>query len=537
MTLTIAESAILVSIYKPILFGLVAGLWAFAVSHIDKDLVKYFMPHQLWNLLLLGAAVLALGLWLLLPFFWLGLPIALVIIIGSLVGYHFYRNTVVPAHAQWRFDLDTIRRAWEQSQQKKTQAAAVVRLIDSDGQMVDVPVGDDPLAPAYEAIETIFDFALPRRAERIDMLASGKETVVAVQIDGVRYPQTKLDPKVGVTAIDYLKKHAGMDVSDRRKRQKGTLKLSHDIPHTLELVTSGTTRGLSLSIHVDPMALRSIKLDELGMLDSQIERIKPVLDDSTRVVLVVSPRHHGMTTTIYSFLSRHDPYLNNIMSLEDEVAFELEGITHSTYKTGPDAPTIPKQLESLMLREPKVVLMSHLTAPETAQMVVKYTDDARFYIGLRQKDTITGLRAWTQAVEDQQVAADSLAGVVSQRLLRKLCPTCRIAYKPDPALLKKLNLPVDRVKQLYRHSGKVIVKDQEQICEACVGLGYIGRRAVYEAMPLDDECRELIGQGHLDQLKNRLRKTGMLYMQEAALTLAAEGITSVSEISRVLAEK
>ena len=207
------------------------------------------------------------------------------------------------------------------------------------------------------------------------------------------------------------------------------------------------------------------------------------------------------------------------------------------YKKGPDAPTIPKQLESLMLRDPKVVLMSHLTSPETAQMVIKYTDEARFYLGLRQKDTFAGLKAWAAAVDEPQLAADSLAGVISLRLLRKLCPTCRIAYKPDPALLKKLNLPAERVKQLYKHSGKVMVKDQEQVCETCVGLGYLGRRAVYEVMPLDDECRALIGQRQLDQLKNRLRKQGMLYMQEAALTLAAEGVTSVSEISRVLADK
>ena len=77
----------------------------------------------------------------------------------------------------------------------------------------------------------------------------------------------------------------------------------------------------------------------------------------------------------------------------------------------------------------------------------------------------------------------------------------------------------------------------KQVCETCVGLGYLGRRAVYEVMPLDDKCRELIAQKQLDQLKNRLRKQGMLYMQEAALRLAAEGITSVSEISRVLADK
>ena len=532
-----AEAVVLISIYKPIVFALLVGLWALAASHIDKDLVRYYMPHQLWNLILLGTVLLACALWLLLPFFWLGLPVAAVIIFAPLLGYHFYRNTVVPEEAHWRLDMDTIRRIWTKHEGDRHNAAAAVRLIDKDGETVDVPTGDDPLVPVYEALETILDFALPRRAERIDMLASKAETIIAVQIDGVKYPQTRLDAKIGVTMIDYLKKHADLDVADRRKKQAGTLKISHDIPHDLEITTSGTTRGLRLTMLVDPAVLRSVAFDKLGMLDSQREQVKPILNEHTRAVLVVAPPHHGMTSTIYSFVARHDPYLNNIMSLEDEIPFELEGVNHLQYKTGDDAPTIPKQLESLMLREPKVVLMSHLTVPETAQTMIRYTDDARFYVGLRQKDTFAALKAWVKAVGDNQAAGEALGAILSQRLLRKLCPTCRIAYRPDPALLKKLNLPAERVKQLYKHSGKVMVKDQEQACEACVGLGYRGRRAVYEVMVLDDESRALIGKGQISQLKNRLRKGGMLYMQEAALSLAADGITSVSEISRVLADE
>jgi type II secretory ATPase GspE/PulE/Tfp pilus assembly ATPase PilB-like protein len=537
MNPVIAETVFLVSPYKPIIFGLVLGLWAWAASHIDKDLVRHFMPHQLWNLILVSVALLAGGLWLWLPFFWLGLGIALVLLPGVLLGYHFYRNTVVPESEQWQLNLDSFHHDWDEGQKKKSQDAATVRLIDEDGEVVEVPSGEDPLVPVYEALETIFDFALPRCAERIEMLASSKETIVAVQIDGVRYPQTKLEAKIGVTLIDYIKKHAGLDVSDRRKKQKGTLKISHDIPHDLEVTTSGTTRGLSLNMMVDPVILRSIKFDDLGFLDVQRKQIEPALDGDKRAVLVVSPPHHGMTSTLYSFVARHDPYLSNVMSLEDEVPFKLEGVHHLVAKIGPDAPTMPKQLESLMLREPKVVLMSHLTDPETVKMIFRYTDDARFYVGLRQKDSFAALKAWASAADDQRVAGNALEAIISMRLLRKLCPTCRIAYRPDPALLKKLNLPADRVKQLYKHSGKVMVKDREEPCEFCVGLGYRGLRAVYEVMVLDDEARALIGDRQSSRLKSHLRKSGMLYMQEAALMLAADGITSVSEISRVLADK
>lgn len=535
MTPVLADSAVLVSIYKPILFGIVAGLWAYASSYLDKDLQYYMLKRKLWNLIFLATGIIGLGVWLLIPIFWIGLPVALLLIVGTLVGYHFYRNTDVPKSAQWSMSLDSFRQKWDDSQREKAQQSAAVRIVTAEGMGVEVPTGDDPMVPIYEAMENVLEFAIPRRAERIDMLATAKETIVAVQIDGVKYPQTKLEGKIGLTLIDFLKKHAGMDVSDRRKKQVGKLMALHDKPHDLELVTSGTTRGLSLTINVDPAALNAIPLEDLGLLDSQLQQFMPVFEADARAVLVVTPPHQGMTTTLYSLCAQHDPYTANIMSLEDEIAFELEGVNHGLLKKGAEAPTVARQVESLLLREPRILLLGQLSDPDTAKIIAAGATEVRFYLGLRQKDTFSALKAWVQAVGDKQQAGEALGAILSQRLLRKLCTTCRIAYKPDPALLKKLNLPADRVSQLYKHSGQVMVKGEPQPCPDCVGLGYRGRRAVFEVMALDDEGRAMIGEGQLDQLKNLLRKNRMLYMQEAALNLAAEGVTSVSEISRVLA--
>ncbi len=535
MTPVLADTTVLVSIFKPILYGIVVGLWAYASSYIDKDLHYYILKRKLWNLIMLATGLIGLGLWLLIPIFWIGLPIAVLLIVGAMVGYHFYRNTEVPTSAQWSLDMDSFRQKWDESQRQKAQQSAAVRVISNDGMAIEIPTGDDPLVPIYEALENIMDFAIPRRAERIDMLATAQETVVAVQIDGVKYPQTKLDGKIGLTLIDFLKKHAGMDVQDRRKKQSGKMQVLHDMPHELELVTSGTTRGLNLTINVDPTALKTIAVEDLGLLDTQLHQIEPVFEEQSRAVLVVTPPHQGMTTTLYSFCARHDPYTTNIMSLEEDIAFELEGVNHGILKRGADAPTVARQVESMLLREPRIVLLSQLTDPDAAKVVCEHCEETRYYLGLRQKDTFTALKAWVQAVGDKQLAGTGLAAITSQRLLRKLCTTCRIAYNPDPAMLKKLNLPADRVSQLYKHSGQVMVKGEAQPCPDCVGLGYRGRRAVFEVMVLDDEARQMIGQGQFDQLKNHLRRGRMLYMQEAALNLAAEGATSVSEISRVLA--
>jgi type II secretory ATPase GspE/PulE/Tfp pilus assembly ATPase PilB-like protein len=126
--------------------------------------------------------------------------------------------------------------------------------------------------------------------------------------------------------------------------------------------------------------------------------------------------------------------------------------------------------------------------------------------------------------------------VLAQRLVRKLCLSCRAPFTPDPAALKKLNLPADRVGQLYRETGQVMIKDKPQQCPACMGMGFRGRVAVFETMVLDDEARKLIAAGQLDALRAHLRKQRMLWLQEAALARVVEGVTSIGEVQRALAK-
>jgi type II secretory ATPase GspE/PulE/Tfp pilus assembly ATPase PilB-like protein len=147
------------------------------------------------------------------------------------------------------------------------------------------------------------------------------------------------------------------------------------------------------------------------------------------------------------------------------------------------------------------------------------------------------MRAWVKAVGDPKLGADALVAVLSQRLVRKLCTTCRVPYRPDPEALRKLNLPADRVAQLYKHSGQVLVKKEMQPCPACLGVAYSGRIGVFEVMVLDDQARALIVAGQLDQLRAYLRKQKMLWLQEAALARVVDGTTSIAEITRVLSKE
>jgi general secretion pathway protein E len=361
---------------------------------------------------------------------------------------------------------------------------------------------------------------------------------LVVHVDGVKYAQPKPEGRLAISMIDYLKGNAGLDVADRRRRQVGQTQIEAEGlgSHRLTLVTSGSTRAMSLSIRIDPEKHLGMTLDKIGLLPAQLQQIQAVVAAGKGVVLAACPGGQGMSTTLYALLQQHDPYTQSVATLEDEIEFQIEGVNHHAIDAGADAAAIANRLTVLLRSDPQVLMLSRITDAQVVKPLVSAAGEARFYAGLRMGDSFMALRAWIKLVGDPQQAAASLSAIVAQRLVRRLCPTCRVGFKPDPAALKKLNLPAGGG-SLFKPSGQVMVKGKPAVCPACLGLAYRGRVGVFEVMVLDDAARRLIAAGQLDQLRAYLRKNKMKLLQEAALDKVVEGVTSIAEITRVLAEK
>jgi len=534
------EPAVLISIFKPIvLFFLFVG-WGHVVTFLDKDAQTLFLKRRLWNGIHVAAAALAALIWLMLGFFWLGLPLAMIIVISTIVGYGMYRNTKVPEDLHWRMSLNSFKQKIGDIEQTRAQQRASVHLLTREGDPITVPSGDDPYAQAHVAIEQLIDFAMPRGANRIEIAADVRKSAIGVWIDGVSYPQPAMESRLAMTVIDYVKRHAGMDVEDRRRRQRGTLMINVGDygQHELFVASAGSTRGLNMVIEIDREKATLMSLVKLGLLESQRNQIEPLIDENKHVVIVACPAHQGMTTTLNSLISRHDPYTQSIMTLEEEVEIELEGVTHEKIEPGTDAEAIERRLLAILRSDPSVIMLGMLSNVAHARLIADAAANVRFYFGLRHEDTFSALKVWLKAVGDNELAAQSLGALVTQRLVRKLCPTCRIAYKPDPTVLRKLNLPPDRIPQLYKHSGQVRVgRERTETCPSCLGMGYRSRIGVFEAMVLDDKARQILASGQLDQFRAHLRRAKMLYLQESALLKVVEGLTSISEITRALGGK
>ena len=533
-----SESAMLMSIYKPILVVAVMTGWAWVVSYLEKDGRNLFLKWRIWNMIQISGGALAFFIWLFaVPFFWVGLLLALIIFTGTIGGYAIYRNDKVSEHLRWRLSLDSFTQKFGEIQHTQAQKRAAVRLLTKDGADIVVPSGEDPNAQAHVILEQLIDFALPREANRLEMLADANKATLGVRVDGVTYPQPEIEPRLAITLIDYIKQHAGMDTDDRRRKQRGVLLVDAGEygRHELSVAYAGSTRGLNMIVDIDREKATLMSLEPMGLLESQRQKLEPLLDESGYAIIVTCPPHQGLSTTLNSLVNRHDPYTQSVMTLEQEIEIELEGVTHDRIEPGSDGETIERRLAAILRLDPTVVMLGIPIDPARARLVIEAAKEVRFYFGIQSDDTFSALNIWLKTIGNNQLAGQGIGAIISQRLVRKLCSTCRIAYKPDPAVLKKLNLPPERVPQLYKSSGKIRVgKDRTDTCPQCFGMGYRGRVGVFETMVLDNTARKILGSGQIDQFRSHLRRGKMLYLQESALLKVVEGMTSISEINRVL---
>ncbi|MEM6458658.1 MAG: ATPase, T2SS/T4P/T4SS family [Planctomycetota bacterium] len=539
MTPTLAQSVFLMSFVKPALVLAAVAGWGWVVARLDKDAAFYYLKRELFNFAQLGAGVLGFGAMLLLPIFWLGYPLGLLILAGGVAGYVYYRNQQVPEAERWTADLDSFRQKRAAAAEAKQQQKAKLTMKSADGEAVPIPAPGEPALGEYMVLDALMGFALPRNASQIDLSVDTQQAKYRVHIDGVRYPQEAPEPADAVKLIDYIKTVSGMDVEDRRRKQEATLSINVEDhgQHDLKLVSAGSTRGLQMQIAIDPERTSNVPLAHLGFAPNQLASVKQLLGDNRKAVLIASPPMQGQSTTLYSMLQEHDPYTSSVVTLEEQTLFELEGVDHNTIPRGKAASAYQERLGAMLRADPNVVMVDKQPDAETARLLAESAPETRVYAPVDQPDTLTALRFWLKQVGDPRLVAEGLGAVIAQRLVRRLCPTCRVPYTPDPAALRKLNLPADRVGELFRSSGKVMVKDKEILCPDCHGLGYRGRVAVFEVMLIDEQAAKYLAANEIDGLRLYLRKQKMLYLQEAALTKVVEGITDIKEVTRVMSGK
>jgi type II secretory ATPase GspE/PulE/Tfp pilus assembly ATPase PilB-like protein len=530
----------LVSYIKPLLMLGTLIPYAWVASKVEPDARRYLLPVALWNGIFVGAAGVGLIAALAIPIFWVGWPVMILILIGTLWGYWQFRDKRVPANAKFQLVSENLKKSMAERQARKATAEAAIKFFSPSGKPQPMPQRDTPEHAVHMALESFLLPALTRRVARLDVAATGPQQplVPLHTIDGVRVKGEPIAPQTAVEAIDYLKKMSGLNLDDRRRRQTADVKMIGPTRDVLATVSVwGSSAGPALRIDFDRAKSIQVPFESLGFLPTQLDSLRAFADAGKRhgVFLISALPGQGLTTSAYSLLSRHDAYTCNIKTLEKNVELHLEGVDHAQFNPANPTVDFATNLQSILRRDPDVVYIADVTDPNAGRIASNPgIAGPLIYVAVPSESIGAAVSEWFRAVGDLKAAAKGLVGVSHQRLIRKVCEACRQPLQPTPELLKRLGVPQGKSVDLFRANGKVQVKNRVEDCPVCQGTGFFGLTACYEVMLIDDAMRQMLAEGDFKSAYAYARREHkLMQLQEAAMEKVRTGVTTIEELIRV----
>ncbi|MDR0480809.1 MAG: Flp pilus assembly complex ATPase component TadA, partial [Gallionellaceae bacterium] len=323
--------------------------------------------------------------------------------------------------------------------------------------------------------------------------------------------------------VSRIKIMADLDIAEKRLPQDGriTLRIAGR-PVDVRVSTLPTGHGERAVLRLLDKDAGRLELSRLGMEDATLAMMDELVHQPHGIVLVTGPTGSGKTTTLYAALSRIDANVTNVMTVEDPIEYDLDGIGQTQVNPRIDM-SFARALRSILRQDPDVIMIGEIRDLETAQIAVQASLTGHLVLAtLHTNDTASAVTRLTDMGVEPFLLSSSLIGVLAQRLMRCLCVECREAYAPDATELALLEGA--KPKLLYRPKG----------CEACAHSGYRKRTGIYELMRVDDELRRLIHDRAPEQaMRDYAVGRGMHGLRQDGLRLVVAGVTSLEELLRV----
>jgi len=546
----IPQLTLTVPAVKAVVMLLLTLPWLRLATWVNEDALLARADRKKWNAMTVAGGAVGLLLWLVMPFYVVGLLFYLVLAAGGLLAYVAYRNDRVPPEKKVLTRDHLAGLFAGKKHAKKTldmELLTKVTIYDNYEKIVfppDLGTAEEKDIRTYNHVqEFLYDVAW-RRASEVALTPTGQNSRVLYVIDGVAHEQPAIPLAQAEEMIQFVKEISGMEVDEVRRPQKGRLSVdaqSINARADMELSAAGTTGGQRLIFRIIQEVVRT-NLGELGMPDDILGQVSSIAQTKNGLFICAGRRGSGVTSTLYSMLRQRDMFVTNIATLESKPPVNLENITQNTY--GEDA-NLAKTLSVAIQRGLDVLMVDQVPDGETARMLADLAAKKPVVVGMQASDTFSALARWVQLVGDATVAVQILRGVVCQMLVRQLCPKCKVAYKPDTAKLAKMNLASAGIDNFYRPPSESDEGESTgaagreiDICPECQGSGYKGRIAVFELLKLTTETRQLIIDGAtVAQIRTAARKNKMLYLQEMAMQRVMDGTTSVQEVIRVMQQQ
>ena len=415
-------------------------------------------------------------------------------------------------------------------EEMRREAGAAETAPEADTAFTSNQLGDDSVssAPTIRLVNSIIERAVLERASDIHLEPHETELLVRMRIDGIMQDILTVPRDLQNSVLSRIKIMAGLNIAERRVPQDGRFNVRvKDKNIDLRISTLPTVYGEKIVARLLDKSGGRIALEAIGLTEEGLAAIKNLLKYRNGVILVVGPTGSGKTTTMYSMIHEINTRDVNLVTLEDPVEYNIEGVNQVQINEKVGL-TFASGLRSILRQDPDIIAVGEIRDGETADIAMRAAITGHVVLStIHTNDAVGTIERLEDIGVEPYLVASAMRGMVSQRLLRKICPNCKQAYTATEEELRDLDIPDEVGLTLYRGKG----------CPNCFNTGFRGRTAVVEVMTLNSKLRRLIADGApRAAIEDELHKpgSGFVSLRESAINLARQGVTTAGEILRVV---
>ena len=385
-------------------------------------------------------------------------------------------------------------------------------------------------APTIRLVNSILERAITERASDIHLEPRENVMQVRMRIDGLMRDILTVPKDVQASVISRIKIMSSLNIAEHRVPQDGRFNVRiKDKDIDLRISTLPTVYGEKVVARLLDKSGGRVTKEAVGLTGSDLEKYDEMLKNRNGVILLVGPTGSGKTTTMYAMINQLNTPEVNMVTLEDPVEYNVDGVNQVQIneKTGM---TFASGLRAILRQDPDIIAVGEIRDGETASIAMRSAITGHVVLStIHTNDAVGSIDRLRDIGVEPYVIAGALKGVISQRLVRRICPNCRQAYTPTEEELEDLGIEMEPGMKLYRGAG----------CSQCYNSGYRGRTAVFEMLPITHAVRTLIyEQRGRDAIEAELKRpeSGFVSLRDNALRLMRDGVTTGEEVLRIVHE-
>ena len=428
--------------------------------------------------------------------------------------------------------LNTINEAY--SGEQSEFGLAMFEAVEDDFEVVENVLPDDYSqidemaegSPVINMVNSVIQRAIRDGASDIHIEPARNKSRIRLRIDGVLYEFTTLNPELHASIVSRLKVMANLDIAERRLPQDGRIQVqTRGKQVDLRFSSLPGLFGEKIVLRVLDKNQSLLDLNKLGMREHNLEAYKRLLGKSFGLILATGPTGSGKTTSLYAALNYLNSMEKNIVTIEEPVEYQMEIINQNEVRENIGL-TFAAVLKHVLRQDPDIIMVGEIRDRETAEIAVQAALTGHLVLStLHTNHAIGAISRMIDMGVEPYLLSSALIGVLGQRLVRTVCPSCRTSYIASPEVLKRYGWADRKGMKLVQGRG----------CEDCYDSGYKGRIGIHEVLEADAQLQDLItGNPSRDELEHYMQASQHKSLFDDGLERVAAGMTTIEEVSRVV---